>query len=481
MKKNQISRCICAVSVLTAITACGGGSTNSMSGTPGSQPGGGTIAEGTGSALVPAPGNASGNEIATGVDEASQGQIDLPVPGAALAALSGRVADGYLVGATVCVDINENNACDESEPSAITGDGGVYELEVAADQALKPIVADVPSDAIDEDTNEPIGKKLLLSAPPGRPEFVSPITRLVHQELGSNPAQDVETAEANVKQELGLGEDDDTSLFDDYVADAGGADETRAQRSRYLHKTAQVLARMMQTIQSDVEDSVRASGLDIDGDQQSAHALQRLLRQEVRALLPQITRAVVASIEEEIDSETTQNAAVDSEAGSGPFNPDSIASGLLPGEIGIDLERIEAERDRPELALVTVEDMLREGFYWFDVECDVDSDGYAENYEDDREYDHLDDDYPVSATDTNRVQTVSQSIESFIASHCYAGYGHITLAESGDRIEEQNFQFDFQSGEWINETGVDEEHDDQPALRLVDGRWTSSTSADDEQ
>lgn len=36
------------------------------------------------------------------------------------AALSGKVIDGPIAGATVCLDVNSNNACDTGEPTATT-------------------------------------------------------------------------------------------------------------------------------------------------------------------------------------------------------------------------------------------------------------------------------------------------------------------------------------------------------------------------
>ncbi|MGH8848934.1 MAG: hypothetical protein ACREXQ_17055, partial [Polaromonas sp.] len=46
--------------------------------------------------------------------------------------LSGVVADGYLNGATVCLDLNNNMACDAGEPSATTTAGGKYSMAVPA-------------------------------------------------------------------------------------------------------------------------------------------------------------------------------------------------------------------------------------------------------------------------------------------------------------------------------------------------------------
>lgn len=58
----------------------------------------------------------------------------------ATANLTGKAIDGYLAGATVCLDLNANSRCDAGEPSAVTDDNGNFGL-----------VAD-----------NPVGKKLLV-------------------------------------------------------------------------------------------------------------------------------------------------------------------------------------------------------------------------------------------------------------------------------------------------------------------------------
>ncbi|GLQ75828.1 hypothetical protein [Vibrio penaeicida] len=47
--------------------------------------------------------------------------------------LSGRVADGYLAGATVCLDTNLNMVCDALEPSAISNSEGQYNLKISSE------------------------------------------------------------------------------------------------------------------------------------------------------------------------------------------------------------------------------------------------------------------------------------------------------------------------------------------------------------
>ena len=44
--------------------------------------------------------------------------------------LSGKVIDGYIEGATVCLDLNNDQICGTGEPVAVTKAGGVYSLKI---------------------------------------------------------------------------------------------------------------------------------------------------------------------------------------------------------------------------------------------------------------------------------------------------------------------------------------------------------------
>ncbi|MCW3478728.1 hypothetical protein OL229_03975 [Neisseriaceae bacterium JH1-16] len=72
--------------------------------------------------------------------------------------ITGKAIDGYLSGAKVCLDINDNGVCDPSEPSTTTADDGSYSLPV---------------------NGSIIGKKLLVVVTPttkdkSRPGYVFP-------------------------------------------------------------------------------------------------------------------------------------------------------------------------------------------------------------------------------------------------------------------------------------------------------------------
>lgn len=66
-----------------------------------------------------------------------------PAAPAASASITGKAIDGYLVGATACLDLNANNACDDGEPSAITGANGDFTIPYEGDTHGKRIVVQV--------------------------------------------------------------------------------------------------------------------------------------------------------------------------------------------------------------------------------------------------------------------------------------------------------------------------------------------------
>ena len=72
---------------------------------------------------------------------------DSPAPQPpATTSMSGSVADGYLQGAVVCLDMNNNGRCDSGEPSATTNANGAYEIKnvVAGDETKYSTLVAVP-------------------------------------------------------------------------------------------------------------------------------------------------------------------------------------------------------------------------------------------------------------------------------------------------------------------------------------------------
>ena len=139
--------------------------------------------------------------------------------------LTGKVMRGYLQGATVCVDANDNLVCDGGEPSALTDAQGDWLLALDAAQAAllvnTRLIAVVPAAAIDASTGAPVGAEhVLLSRPfeAGRISYLfTPVRTRVEQLVWGGVAR--EEAEAVVRRGAGLVE---LALDDDYIAAAAG-------------------------------------------------------------------------------------------------------------------------------------------------------------------------------------------------------------------------------------------------------------------
>ncbi|MBA8737415.1 hypothetical protein [Chromobacterium violaceum] len=63
--------------------------------------------------------------------------------------VSGKAIDGYLVGATVCLDLNDNGVCDSGEPSTTTQTDGSYSLPVSGTVTGKKLLLVVTSSTKD--------------------------------------------------------------------------------------------------------------------------------------------------------------------------------------------------------------------------------------------------------------------------------------------------------------------------------------------
>ena len=117
--------------------------------------------------------------------------------------LSGRVIDGYIEGATVCLDLNANLLCDQGEPSAQSGRDGSYTLPAYSGSidGLK-VIAVVPVGAKDSDLGD-ITKAFDLIAPAESSATVTPLTTLVATEMSSRKISANE-AEQSIKAQLNI-------------------------------------------------------------------------------------------------------------------------------------------------------------------------------------------------------------------------------------------------------------------------------------
>ena len=151
--------------------------------------------------------------------------------GSSAAGLSGKVIDGPISGAKVCLDLDSNNACDTGEPTATTDSSGNYKLPAYSGSIDGlHIVAEVPAGAIDLDTNSAVVTPYVLSAPATNPSAVTPLTTLVSAQMLANPKLTAAEAERATLASSNLAGQTSSILDLDVTANAG------------LHKVAQAVA-----------------------------------------------------------------------------------------------------------------------------------------------------------------------------------------------------------------------------------------------
>ena len=163
--------------------------------------------------------------------------------------VSGVVADGYLQGATACLDVNLNKKCDSGEPASTTGTGGAYSIAGVsiADLAKYPIVVEVPVGAVDSERGI-VASRYVLTAPAGRPGFVSPLTTLVQYRIETGGLS-LADAVAAVKTQLGL---TTMSPLDDYKPGVSGAGTEAVLAAGVAKVVATALAGNLKAIETAV-------------------------------------------------------------------------------------------------------------------------------------------------------------------------------------------------------------------------------------
>jgi len=153
-----------------------------------------------------------------------------PVAGAAPAAtasISGKAIDGYLAGATVCLDLNANNACDDGEPSTTTNATGDFVLPYEGATDGKRLVVQVTPAT--KDLSRPAGftfpasysmSAVLDGGTTG--QHVSPLTSLVTAQMEAGMSR----AEALRAVQTLLGNAVDPTA--DFVANGDAASAAKA-------------------------------------------------------------------------------------------------------------------------------------------------------------------------------------------------------------------------------------------------------------
>jgi hypothetical protein len=177
--------------------------------------------------------------------------------------LAGAVVDGYIEGAKVCLDVNNNQTCDVGEPSDTTKADGSYKLDTSAltgtQIAKAHILVDVPTTAKDADdggqTLAAAGKAAFtLMAPASKPEVISPLTTLVSHELIKDAGLSLAQAQTAVRNKSN-GKLKDT---DDLMQDIGKIKRTDANVN--VKNVAESLAITLGEIRKAIDTGSAAAG-----------------------------------------------------------------------------------------------------------------------------------------------------------------------------------------------------------------------------
>ena len=147
-----------------------------------------------------------------------------PQQGNSTSSISGKVADGYLVGATVFLDKNGNYQLDQGEPSAISDQNGAYTLTVdSADVGKYPIVAMATKGVtIDKDTGTAVQNSYILSMPATAmsgtvsSNFISPMSSQLREMMETGKYATMQQAMNDLGVKLGMPAG--TDMLADYMA-----------------------------------------------------------------------------------------------------------------------------------------------------------------------------------------------------------------------------------------------------------------------
>ncbi|MEA1917334.1 MAG: hypothetical protein U9N42_07365 [Campylobacterota bacterium] len=174
--------------------------------------------------------------------------------------ISGKVIDGYWRNALVCLDENENGACDTNEPSVRSGVGGVYNLAVISSSlGLYSLLAIGDTNTIDENNDTNFSQTVILSTPKdelvaNKEIHITPITSMVHQAMQEGATYDV--AKNIIKDSLGL-----TSISqvnEDFIAKG---DSNIAQKAKDIVKLLNNNKDNSKTVLKIIEDGYFSGGL----------------------------------------------------------------------------------------------------------------------------------------------------------------------------------------------------------------------------
>ena len=200
---------------------------------------------------------------------------------------SGKVIDGYIEGAKVCLDLNANQACDAGEPFDISKAGGGFSLDVsgitAAQLATAHLLTTVPTTAKDADdagkTLAEAGKRgfslmapaTAFSSADGKTlsaAVISPLTTLVSHDMIAGNNKPLAAAQAAVVMRMGLPVG--TNVNQDFVV----------SNNSNLQNQARVIAAAIGSVSNTVKTTVTGTT-----DRDALLAALTYLQQNIAALV----------------------------------------------------------------------------------------------------------------------------------------------------------------------------------------------------
>jgi len=144
--------------------------------------------------------------------------------GSSSAVTNGAVIGSYFQNAKVCLDLNNNGACDNGEPSSTSDSQGKYSLS----GGNAPVVAEILPGAVRFDpatnTSTIITSKIILRAPTDAPGIISVHSTSVVSEMETN---NLSFADSKAKVAAALGVSADKLLSDYNSLAAGDADKAK--------------------------------------------------------------------------------------------------------------------------------------------------------------------------------------------------------------------------------------------------------------
>ncbi|MFA0378540.1 hypothetical protein [Vibrio sp. 10N.222.54.A3] len=248
-----------------------------------------------------------------GSDSSNSSTTDTGGSTATSASLTAKAADGYLVGANACLDLNSNKVCDKDEPSAVTGDDGSFTIDNLTQEQLEQgtlLIEVVAGQTIDTDNpGVVLSKSYRLTAPP-KSAFISPLTTLIQNEIESGSS--LEEAKTAIQEKLGTNLD----LTQDYIEAKNNNDLADAQKAAFenLHRVAQVTASVMAENTDALSETAAGAGISVE-------ALTALINEEVTRVLEEVVKNI--------------------EAAGDNFNPSDIAGSINRDHITIDDSNLE--------------------------------------------------------------------------------------------------------------------------------------------